>query len=134
MSRPRWLACWLASLVAVYWISGRLVGGRSPVVAPAPAAQPARTGERVHTQLAPTLASTSEPSALTSPPRRELFERAVATLERDLVDGRWSADDRDRLADVMPRLTADEAEQVVTMLFPRLNSGAVIAEFVGPPL
>lgn len=62
------------------------------------------------------------------------FREALATLERDLSDGRWSAADRDRLNVSTRSLTAPQAGELYDVLFPKLNAGAVQSDIDGPPL
>jgi hypothetical protein len=49
-------------------------------------------------------------------------------------DGRWTADDRDRLRLVLHTLSRTEMEQVAGRLFPALNSGKLQLVVEGAPL
>ncbi|MBA3500193.1 MAG: hypothetical protein H0T65_07470 [Deltaproteobacteria bacterium] len=60
--------------------------------------------------------------------------RATTALDQGMSDGRWTADDRDRLRLVLQTLSQAEMEQVAIRLFPALNSGKLQLVGAGPPL
>jgi hypothetical protein len=60
--------------------------------------------------------------------------RATTALEQGMGDGRWTADDRDRLRLVLHTLSRTEMEQVAGRLFPALNSGKLQLVVEGAPL
>ncbi len=70
----------------------------------------------------------------TRPGNDAAFRSALATLERDMADGRWSLDDRDRLAAAVMPLRGEQATELYLMLFPKLNDGTIVSEIEGPPI
>lgn len=67
-------------------------------------------------------------------PDETVYLQARAALERDLADGHWSEEDRDRLNEALAQITRDQATELLAILFPRLNSGTVTSDIDGPPL
>lgn len=62
------------------------------------------------------------------------FETALATLEHDMADGRWSLEDRDRLNNASRRIDGRQVKELYKVLFPRLNDGTVKSNIAGPPI
>ena len=62
------------------------------------------------------------------------YRSALATLERDMSDGRWSIADRDRLAAAVMPLRGEQATELYLVLFPKLNDGTIESEIEGPPI
>lgn len=117
---------WVASIVATYVLVRTSVKEQA---APKPEAT-VRDARIVRAAPAPRL----ERAVLDVPENDAAFREALATLERDLSDGRWSADDRDRLTANTRSLTAPQAGELYDVLFPKLNAGTVQSDLDGPPL
>jgi len=125
-------ALWVGSLVATW----RLIRDDAE---PAKEAPVAAASERVRSAIAAPRARmpsiTRDASDLRDrDPDDTLFRITLANLERDLADGRWNHADRDRLTAALPRVTGEQAEQLLVVLFPKLNAGAVKSEIDGPPI
>ena len=48
---------------------------------------------------------------------------ATTALDQGMIDGRWTAEDRERLRSLLPTLSQGELEAIASRLFPSLNSG-----------
>jgi hypothetical protein len=124
-------ALWISTIALTFLIVRSTARTDEPAASAAPRETVRHTHSLARSTPVPTL-PTVRPSA-----RRvdeAFFQQTLATLERDLADGRWGIADRDRLATALRRIGGDQAHQLYATLFPRLNSGAVKTELDGPPI
>ncbi len=127
MKRPAIACLWVGSIAAT-WLIVR--GSTTENVAPT--AKPAVARDSAIRVARQPVLSRVESVALEED--NSAFHEALATLERDLSDGRWSVDDRDRLNHNTRTLTAPQASELYDVLFPRLNEGTVKSDIEGPPI
>lgn len=131
MKRPAIACLWIGSIVAT-WVGVRQVTTDEVAVAVRPAVARERTAGRV-----PRLPAREVPRgivALEVPDDDVAFREVLATLERDLADGRWGVEDRDRLNRGLLTVTAPQASELYDVLFPKLNEGTVTSDIQGPPI
>jgi hypothetical protein len=127
------IAClWVASIVATW-----LIVRRATTEEAAPPAKPVARDGAVHVaspRALPAREATMENVALGDLEDTTAFREALATLERDLADGRWGTEDRERLSRGMRNVTATQAARLYDVLLPKLNTGVVTSDIDGPPL
>lgn len=128
MKRPAIACLWVATIAAT-WLVVRRATTEEPAVTAAPTV--ARTA-RVARPLVRDLPANHV--ALEVLEDDTAFREVLATLERDLADGRWGAEDRDRLTRGLREVTGAQASELYDVLVPRLNTGAVTSDIDGPPL
>lgn len=133
MKRALIAAVWIGSLVVV-WQLVRVE--REPA---RPAASVATHTHAMATRLPGPLLGAPPRPAMPESTRgpegnEQAFRDALATVERDIADGRWSAADRDRLNAALPRVTGEQAHQLLSVVFPKLNAGMVKSELAGAPI
>lgn len=137
-------ALWLGSLVAVF------VATRDPadppVVRDAAPVVMSREGASLHdiraairdevraTHDRGATVPVAEPASPEPEPDDADYLEARKQLDDALADGRWSESDRDRLGAALAHVTRDQANELLAVLFPSLNSGRVTSEIAGPPL
>ncbi len=127
MKRPAIAGLWVGSIAAT-WL---LVRGATPEDVAVTSAKPAtaRDGAMRVARL-PALPS----SSVIDGPDDTAFRQVMATLERDLADGRWGVDDRDRLNRGLLTVTGPQASELYDVLVPKLNEGSVKSDIEGPPI
>lgn len=129
MKRPAIACLWVASIAAT-WLIVR--GATTEGVASSP--KPGVARESTIRVARPSLSASVVPVALEVVDDNSAFREALAMLERDLSDGRWSVEDRDRLNHHTRTLTAPQASELYDVLFPKLNEGTVKSDIEGPPI
>lgn len=130
MKRPAIACLWGASIAAT-WLIVR--GATTEGVASSPKPGVAREST-IHVARPSLSPPSAKPVALEVVDDNSAFREALARLERDISDGRWSVEDRDRLNHHTRTLTAPQAGELYDVLFPKLNEGTVKSDIEGPPI
>ncbi len=120
---------WASSLLGTWWLVRETPAPRAAEHLEAPV----RRADIV-TRVAPCKPALLDGKATVASADDSVFRSALATLERDVADGRWSVADRDRLNIALPQVSGDQAEVLFAVLFPKLNSGELASDIAGPPL
>jgi hypothetical protein len=116
---------WIATIAATWAIVRETVVVHEPPIATAPDRVPSA-------RSAPHLPAFRDPTV--KPIDDAFFQTTMATLERDLADGRWGIADRDRLNAALRRATGEQTGQLLAVLFPKLNNGTIKSDIAGPPI
>ena len=133
MKRPAMACLWVASIAATWLIVRRATTDEStPPVTPAAVRDHAVRVARP--PVLPAREATVPDVAHGTHEDDTAFREVLATLERDLADGRWGVEDRDRLNRGLRTVTAPQASELYDVLLPKLNEGTVTSEIDGPPL
>jgi hypothetical protein len=122
---------WASSLLGTWWLVRETPASRAGATDQLEA--PVRRADIV-TRVAPCKPALLDGKATVASADDGVFRSALATLERDVADGRWSVADRDRLNIALPQVSGDQAEVLFAVLLPKLNSGELASDIDGPPL
>lgn len=133
MRRVGVAALWIATIVVTWQVVRATTESSPPAAQQRHASTPARQGRA---RIEVTRPAVVAPTAAIDPdePDDAVFVAALATLQRDIADGRWSLADRDRLDLALPRVTGEQAAQLLAVLFPKLNDGTIKSDVGGPPI
>ena len=132
MKRPAIACLWVATIAAT-WLVVRRATEETAVTAK-PTVARGGTARITRTLAVPVPDVPADPEALEALEDDTAFREVLATLERDLTDGRWGVEDRDRLNRGLLTVTAPQASELYDVLFPKLNEGSVKSDIDGPPL
>jgi hypothetical protein len=62
------------------------------------------------------------------------LEHARGVLTQRMADGRWTDEDREALREAMRGLQPTQAREILSVLFPAINSGKLVLETVDGPI
>jgi hypothetical protein len=66
--------------------------------------------------------------------RQQSVDRGHAVIAHAITAGVWSEQDRDNLRQAIARVNREQADQLLSELFPALNDGRVKLDYRGGPL
>lgn len=89
-------------------------------------------GDERQAVAAPAIAAERQPQPPVEP--EAAFAKAKALVEGAVARGTWTANNRVELRVLFPHLAPEQREEVVAVLFPAANRGALRVQVAGPLL
>jgi len=154
MTRPIFIVGVAAAVVGAFALGTRFGGApervvvdhevrravTTPVVVAAPsAASAAPTPDQIRAIVREELAAARDEHAVVEAPavveaRQQSADRGHAVIAHAITTGVWSEQDRDSLRQAVAGVDREQADRLLSELFPALNDGRVKLDYRGGPL